>query len=249
MGTPLFGDFDMRAYWLDKLEADPAEALTIDAGSLTVLRKREPCERPCDIIESLDGNYALLSLALFGQFQKSGAGRSMDAEGLKAWIGGHADLVLDVDNLFFANPDTFVEREPEPEVLVRRLTEADAEAFAEFDAACSPEDLDAGYVELDHDIVTGCFCEGSLMSKASAYAFFGSSGAAGRVWDIGYVTRPEGRGRGFGRACAGLLTKELLGLGKIPLIRSQDTRPGSIGIARSLGFVAYGRWSYPETGD
>jgi L-amino acid N-acyltransferase YncA len=127
---------------------------------------------------------------------------------------------------------------------VRELTEADTAAFAAFDKACSPADLDAGYVELDHDLVAGVFLDGVLVCKASAFDW-SDGDEYGPVWDIGYVTRPDMRGKGFGKAAAAFLAAEIRRDDRIAQIRAADSRPASIGIAESLGFSRFGLWEYP----
>jgi RimJ/RimL family protein N-acetyltransferase len=166
-------------------------------------------------------------------------GRSPDEGSLMEYSSGAGFRWNPPDLLFYADPSCFTPPPlPVEGVEVRRLTPCDSESFEEMTEACPEEDLDAGWVELDHEIVYGVFSGGRMVSRASAYPFLGNAG----VYDIGYVTRPGCMGMGYGSLCAAALTADILAMGAVPQIRAQPENAGSTGIARKLGFRLEGRW-------
>lgn len=246
-----FDGYDMNSYWLKSLDANSAKTLIGKNDGIQVFRRATPGDHLCDFMESDTAIAAVLNGTIFDAYAEQTPPEDVSRASLAAWIQAMTGAVFDKDNLFYAARKSFREPPLPAGAVVRLLGESDAAAFEEFDAACTPDDLDAGYVELDHDIVVGVFVGKKLVAKASAYAFFGEEsdddegGEDGPVWDIGYVTRPDERGKDYGKCCCALLTRELFKLGRIPQIRAQDTRLGSIGIALALGYSKFGAWSYP----
>ena len=120
---------------------------------------------------------------------------------------------------------------------VRRLGEADAEAFAVFESSASPEDLDAAYVELDHWAVFGAFVRERLASVASAYPWGDS-----RIADVGVLTLPEFRGCGHALSVVRALCKHAAEQGFEPQYRSQFDNEASIALAKSAGLKHFGTW-------
>jgi RimJ/RimL family protein N-acetyltransferase len=145
------------------------------------------------------------------------------------------------DLLYYADLRTFRPRMlADGEVVVRRVHSSDADAFEAMTAACSAEDLDAASVALDDRVVKATFWRGEMVARASAYEF----GTDSSIADIGYVTHPSHRGKGYGAACASALTAEVLAQGRIAQIRVQPQLHASIGIARTLGYDLWGEWRY-----
>ncbi|MBN1619556.1 GNAT family N-acetyltransferase [candidate division WOR-3 bacterium] len=145
------------------------------------------------------------------------------------------------DQLFFTDREKYREILVSSEdILVRKLSPNDKIKFEEMTGECSEEDLDQGYVELDHTLVWGVFLKDRLVSIASAYAF----GEDERLYDIGYVTHPDFRGKGHGSLCTSALTKDILSRGIIPQIRVQPHLLSSIALAKRIGFEEIGRWFY-----
>lgn len=120
---------------------------------------------------------------------------------------------------------------------VRRLTAADSEAFARFEASAPEQDLDDAYVELDHWAVFGSFEGEAIVSAASAYPWDGTMLA-----DIGVLTLPAFRGAGRARAAVRALGAHALGEGYEPQYRCQLDNAGSIAVAASAGLALFGTW-------
>jgi len=124
----------------------------------------------------------------------------------------------------------------------RQLESAsDAAAFAEFQAAAPPEDLDDAYVELDHWAVFGVFVGERLVAAASAYPWRGSTLA-----DIGVITLPEFRGQGRGRTVVQALAAHCLAAGHEPQYRCDPANTASVWLGRHVGFLPYATWAVLE---
>lgn len=119
----------------------------------------------------------------------------------------------------------------------RRLTGADATAFAAMVAEAPVAELDAAYVELDHWLVYGTFLDDRLVSAASMYPWGGT-----RIADLGVITLPAVRGQGLGRATVRAISAAALRQGYEPQYRCQLANAPSLALARSAGFAAYAQW-------
>ncbi len=145
------------------------------------------------------------------------------------------------DLLFFTDREKFRDiKVSDNNISVRKLSPDDQKKFEEMTNECSEEDLDQGYVELDHTLVWGVFLNDRIVSVASAYAF----GEDERLYDIGYVTDPNQRGKGYGSLCTCALTKDILSLEIIPQIRVQPHLLSSVALAKRIGYEELGRWYY-----
>ncbi len=179
----------------------------------------------------------------------------LEGGGVRAAAAGEAGLreaLVDAgitlhgaDYLFYLPLTAAAALRSEPDAAhVRRLDPertADVEAFAEFEEAASPEDLDAGQVDLDDWAVYGAFDEGGrLLSVASAYPW-GDSVLA----DFGVITLPTGRGRGHARALTRALARVAAAEGLELQYRCQLDNEASAGLARSAGLELFGRWEIP----
>ncbi|WP_022918480.1 GNAT family N-acetyltransferase [Ruania albidiflava] len=123
---------------------------------------------------------------------------------------------------------------------VRELTGADEALFTTFTSACSADDLDEAFVELDHWLVFGVVVEGVLVAAASAYVWDGS-----RLADVGVITHPERRGRGHARAVVRAISRRLLQLDYQPQYRCYHTNAASAAVALSAGMAQFGSWDMP----
>ena len=123
---------------------------------------------------------------------------------------------------------------------VRELTAADEALFTTFTAACSAEDLDEAFVELDHWLVFGVLDDGALVAAASAYVW-----DASRLADVGVITHPEHRRRGHARSVVRAISRRLLELDYQPQYRCFHTNAASAGVALSAGMARFGSWDMP----
>jgi RimJ/RimL family protein N-acetyltransferase len=136
-----------------------------------------------------------------------------------------------------------VRAEPVPRGT-RQLTEADAEAFAQFAAVAPAQDMDEAFVELDHWLVTGTFADGRLVAAASMYPWRDTHFA-----DLGVITLPGYRGRGLARRTVRAISARALAEGYEPQYRCQLDNTPSAALARAAGFVQFGTWDTIASGD
>ena len=116
-----------------------------------------------------------------------------------------------------------------PPFTLRHLTPADAAAMALLHQACPPEDVDEGYVEVDHEIAAGCFAGNQLVAAASGYTRAG-------FMDLGVLTHPAYRRLGLGKAAVGAACEWTLAREMIPQYRCNVNNTGSHGVAKGLNF-------------
>lgn len=171
-----------------------------------------------------------------------GVREAADEQELRAALAGAGVAMNGADHLFFLPGSKKEELAAEADGPdVRRLTEADAVAFAAFEAEASEQDLDDAYVELDHWVVFGAFAGGELVAAGSAYPFDEGS----RLADFGVLTLPAHRGRGRAREVVEAMARHVIGLGYEPQYRCQLDNAGSVALAHRTGFVELGTWDAP----
>ena len=112
---------------------------------------------------------------------------------------------------------------------LRQLTLDDAGALALLHQACPPEDVDEGYVEVDHEIAAGCFAGDRLVAAASGYTRAG-------FMDLGVLTEPAYRRLGLGKAVVSALCDWTLAKEMIPQYRCNVLNSASHGVAQGLNF-------------
>lgn len=114
----------------------------------------------------------------------------------------------------------------------RALSFDDAPAVESLRQACGEEAWDHGGSSLDVPC-SGVFVSGQLTALAG-YETWG-----GTIAHLCIVTRPDFRGRGFGRAAVAHLARRALAAGLLPQYRTLDANTPSIRIAEALGFQRY----------
>lgn len=120
---------------------------------------------------------------------------------------------------------------------LRRLDEADAAVFAEFQSAASEQDLDDAYVELDHWAVFGAFDQARLVCAASMYPW-----GSARIADTGVLTLPPHRGRGHAARVVRAIGRHACEQGYEPQYRCQIDNQASAALARAAGLTLFGTW-------
>ena len=126
------------------------------------------------------------------------AGASLSGDDLqRAWDAG-VIASRDTGLVHYLFPADYRACPVPPPFTLRQLTPADAAAMALLHRACPPEDVDEGYVEVDHEIAAGCFAGDQLVAAASGYTRAG-------FMDLGVLTHPAYRRLGLGKAAVGAL--------------------------------------------
>jgi hypothetical protein len=117
----------------------------------------------------------------------------------------------------------------------RRLNPGDTAALARLRATVAAEEWEHAGFGAQAVSLFGLFDGDSLLAAANLTA--GPGGAS----DVGVLTRPDVRGNGYGERVAAVAATQAVAMCGIARYRVVTTYPGSLGIARRLGFAEYGR--------
>lgn len=226
----------------ERTDAAAADAALADAPQPVALRiaidDGLSHERRLSVLETADGAGVAVMTAAVARALGVQDGDELDRSALEAALGEAGLRLHGADHLFFfpqaAHEPLLQESVPDS---IRRLTEADAAAFAAFEGEASEQDLDDAYVELDHWLVFGAFVGDELACAASMYPWAGSALA-----DTGVLTLPRFRGRGLARQTVRAMSAHALGLGFEPQYRCQLDNLASVALATSAGLTRLGSW-------
>jgi GNAT superfamily N-acetyltransferase len=139
---------------------------------------------------------------------------------------------VDAGLIFHLQPGALVRPKLRSQFISRPLAPTDQSLLDGLRNHCTPNEVDEGYVEIDHEIAWGC-CEGErLVAVGSAYRRNG-------FMDLGVLTAPEFRGRGLARHIVCALSDVTLKLGLIPQYRCNRINRPSRRVAEGAGFTLY----------
>ena len=223
-------------YWLPGAVAGAATA----AGEYRVLTDDSPPGSFSLMILETSSYGRLLTLAPAQAGRLGLVGVPVVSEpALRSALAAAGAALHRADYLFYlpVEDQAAVRAEPVPGGT-RQLTEADAEAFAQFAAAAPAQDMDDAFVELGHWLVMGTFADGRLVAAASMYPWRGT-----HLADVGVITLPGYRGRGLGRRTVRALSARALAEGYEPQYRCQLDNMPSAALARAAGFAQFGTWN------
>lgn len=223
-------------HWLRQV---PADAMPSASGALRVVVDDELShERRLSLLEPVDGAGVVALTSAVAEALGLVGGGEVDRPSLEAALADAGMRLHGADHLFFLPAEAHgpLLQEPLP-AHIRRLTEADAAAFAAFEAEASEGDLDDAYVELDHWLVFGAFVVDELACAASMYPWAGSTLA-----DLGVLTLPRFRGKGIARQVVRAMSAGALSRGHEPQYRCQLDNLASVALARSAGLTRLGSW-------
>jgi RimJ/RimL family protein N-acetyltransferase len=117
---------------------------------------------------------------------------------------------------------------------VRRLTEVDALAVRELEAAVSGAEWSEGGFVHEGAELWGLFEDDRLAALGNMTEWNGA------LSDVGLITRPDRRGRGLGTMVASAMCRAVLDEVGIVRYRALTTNLASLKVAERLGFVSYG---------
>lgn len=137
--------------------------------------------------------------------------------------------VENIDHIFHLLPADFNPALVPEGYEYRLMTKDDKELLNELHSACTEEEIEAAYIEYDHEIINGIFKDGKLVSCSSVLDW-------NTFYDIGIITHPNHRKKGLAKAVVSKLVEEIFKTDKVPLYRCNITLWGSAGTAKSLGF-------------
>jgi GNAT superfamily N-acetyltransferase len=115
----------------------------------------------------------------------------------------------------------------------RLLESGDADAFRCLVEACGETEREHSSMAFDRPPLFGCFLDGRLVAVAGYQVW------DGELANIGVLTHPAHRGRGYGRAVVSSIAAEAHRRGLVPHYRALLTNEASIAVARALGFQEY----------
>lgn len=135
------------------------------------------------------------------------------------------------DGEYILNPKNY-QSHLNQEYLYTVLNKNDSEAFEKMKVSCSKSDLSYGQITLDDAIVVGAFHHKEMVAAASIWNLEED------LVDIGVITHSKYRNQGLGSSVVSYLI-ENLPKHKIALYRADYDNPGSVHIAKKLGFDVY----------
>jgi RimJ/RimL family protein N-acetyltransferase len=142
------------------------------------------------------------------------------------------EIEIEIMPLYAMDPAAFRPFSVSPPYTLRQLTTDDQPAFDAFLAQCSEEDKDEGDISLEYMITFGVFDGARIVAGASVYVWRG-------FIDIGILTDPAYRKKGFGKALVSACTEYYLAGDKVVGYRHDVNNIGSRGIAEGLNFSYY----------
>lgn len=161
----------------------------------------------------------------------------LSLERFRARLADAGVVLHDPDNIFYYADTAEPWRATGGKVVARQLSERDEAAFAAFQSEASEQDKEDAFVELDHWAVFGVFEQERLVSVASMYPWDNAALA-----DMGVLTLPGFRGRGYAKALAHAISQHALSRGHQPQYRCQLDNEASTALAQAAGFSLFGLW-------
>ncbi|WP_200922147.1 GNAT family N-acetyltransferase [Sphingomonas sp. Leaf23] len=211
------------------------EAFAGDGSSTWTVSERLNPKRSAMMLEGMDGSVrTVLRPELIDRIGPHAAGATSIA-GIQGQLARGGVSLHDPDYLLYFPADSCIA--PDRSMAARRLTIEDRTAFEAFQADASEQDRDDAFVEIDHWAVFGCFDGERLVSAASACPWDGAP-----VADLGVLTLPDVRGRGFARAVVLAISDFSRRQGYEPQYRCQLDKFASVALAKSCSFALFGKW-------
>ena len=146
-------------------------------------------------------------------------------------------LFYNPDRIFYYADGTEPWLATQREAAARRLSERDAAAFVAFQSEAAEQDKENAFVELDHWAVFGMFEQQRLVSAASMYPWDNA-----RIADLGVLTLPGCRRKGYAKALVRSMSRHALSLDHQPQYRCQLDNSASTILAQAAGLSLFGTW-------
>lgn len=137
------------------------------------------------------------------------------------------------DVLCYLEPNAFRPHKTEAPFRSQRLTPADRAALEGLHAACSEDDVENAFVEIDHDTVWAVWHDQDVVAAASMYR------TRSGFHDVGVLTHPAFRGEQLGKAVVSALCGYALAQDAIIQYRCHKDLSSSLRLAQALGFRKY----------
>ena len=125
---------------------------------------------------------------------------SLSGDSIQQVLGVNSMASHDIGLIHYLPPSDLPNLTTPHSFNVRELALSDQENLSALHSNCTPEEVDEGYVEIDHEIVFGCYHDHELVSAASGYRMTG-------FMDIGVLTHTGFRKLGLGKVVVGALCR------------------------------------------
>jgi GNAT superfamily N-acetyltransferase len=149
---------------------------------------------------------------------------------LRQVFGAAVDQVIGPAWLGYADTSDI---RPAPTLGTRLLTNQDLAELQRLAAACGPVAWEHSGIDPARPPVFGCFA-GNKLAAAGMLERWGD-----RLLQVGIVTHPGYRGRGYGKAVVSAMSAHGLATGGVLQYRTLQANLPSVGIARALGFQRF----------
>lgn len=202
--------------------------------SLAVSKTLNP-KRPAMILEMNNGSVHAVIRPEVAERLEINCKDNLSIMGIQERLVNIGVILHDPDYLFYVPAEA--QRVYDLSRSARELNEADRAAFDIFYHEASEQDREDAFVELDHWAVVGCFDGDRLVSAASMCLWDNSP-----VADLGVLTLPDARGRGFARAAVQSISVLAKQRGYDPQYRCQLDNHASVALAKACGFHLFGKW-------
>ncbi|AZZ92505.1 GNAT family N-acetyltransferase [Hahella sp. KA22] len=216
----------------------------LQTGSLTVIANAAlPEERRLMVLELSDGRVMAVMTPVMadklGFYQLD----ALSTTALRQALQDTGVALHGADEIFyFSAQDKAKLMQETTEGDIRPLNIEDEAVFAEFQASATEQDLDDAYVELDHWEVCGAFIDDSLVCAASMYPWDSYPGDHTRIADLGVLTLPPFRGKGYARKVVRAICRRASERGYEPQYRCQFDNQASASLAKAAGLTWFGKW-------
>ena len=149
----------------------------------------------------------------------------------ESMFGPDADRIIGPAWLGYADAQDF---RPVLTTRTRALGPDDLPSLKRLAADCASEWEDSG-ITFESPLVFGRFVEGELVAAGTVER------SSREILNVGIITHPDHRGKGFGKEVVTALTSHGLERGGIMQYRTLESNAASLRIARALGYQPYGR--------
>lgn len=121
---------------------------------------------------------------------------------------------------------------------VRSLSDSDRPLLQRLADACGPVEWQNSGINVDDENLFGCFGDGKIVAASGIIPW------ANYAANIGVITHPDYRRRGYGKAVASRAMQHILDQGDLVLYQTLVENVAAVRIAESLGCKAYAQTTY-----
>lgn len=161
------------------------------------------------------------------------ADSKLNIKDLRLFFGADRIVLDHSETIYYLYPADFKSAVVPGSFVTRPLGLADQSSLATLVSACTAEEVDDAWIQIDQPYLVGCFHQDQLVSVASI------SDTWKKLVDIGVLTHPDYRRLGLGKAVVSKICEREIESNRIPQYRSVLKLTGSHQVARSLGFAKY----------